>query len=181
MEYYDLLVTGEAKGKVTEIGFTPFNSPVRLLPPERFMDAYDPNSIILVQASNSIEVNRKIIRSPCDGIVDPIFKRANGLDYNAYTIMKDNDIALVITLFRFLGVRGIDRARLIYRARQAVKMAIKKKVRIIITSGADHVFDTRTPYQLKNFGEFLGLTPKQAERAISTAPEYLLHRKGGAK
>ncbi len=177
MRYYDLLVSGDAREHLTSYGYSDPGIPVVVLEPSQLDKAYSPDALVFVRSSNTLEKNKKIVRAPCDGIVDPIYPRANVLDYNALTTARDNDITLVFTLSRFLSVKGIERAKLIARARLLIRMALKKGVRILLASGAEHPFDLRTPYQLESFGVLLGLSWKKAEWSITKTPEYLIRRK----
>ncbi len=175
--YYDLLVSGEARDYLEDLGFSRLRIPVQVLGPNEADKAYSRDSLVFIRASNSLRKNKKLVSLPVDGILDPVFPRMNALDFNSLTILRDNDTAIVLSLSRFLSSTSLDRSRLLIRARLLLRMAVKKHVRVILTSGAKHPFDLRTPYQLKVFGQILGLTEKQAERAISSAPEYLISRK----
>ncbi len=176
MRFYDLLVFGEARNYVEELGFRKFDR-VSVLDPGELDKTYDRGALVFIKASNSIQKNKKLVKLPIDGILDPVFPRMNALDYNSFTVLRDNDTPIVFSLSRFMKARGIERARLIERARMMVKMAVRKHVRVVITSGAVHPFDLRTPIQLVSFGEMLGLNHAQSERAISSSPEYLIRRK----
>ncbi|GEM_PF-3064220 len=177
MKYYDILAVGEARQTVKEFGFSKFDKDVVVLSPEETDSAYRRDELVFVTASNSLDKNKKIVRLPIDGIVDPFFPRASPFDKAMLTVARDNDLVIVITLSKFLSTRGIDRARLIVKARRLIALAHKERVPIVISSKAEHPFELRTPFQLVNLGIELGMTAEKARWAISKVPEALRRKK----
>jgi len=121
----------------------------------------------------SLEKNQKAVRSKIDVLLDPVSQKMS-VDSAVVQIAKDNDITFGITLQQFLETRGFKRIRLIVNYRKVVAMCRKKKVRILLTTGAQEELDMRPPLQLASLGVLLGMTEQQAKWSISKVPEYLI-------
>ncbi len=176
MKYYDILVDPKFEGVIERLGYSKLGVGIQVLDSNEIDMAYARDKLVFVKSSNSLEKNRRILKSPCDGIVDPVFPRLLALDYPAMTIAKDNDCSIILTLSNLEKYTGIQRANYLSRTRLLVKMATKKRLRVILTTGASSEFQLRTPIQLISFGKVLGMTDSQAKRAIGPAVEHIRRR-----
>ncbi len=176
MRYYDLLADKSLGDVLRDLGFSDPGVDTLVVPSDEVDKAYAKDKLVFVEASNSLDKNRKILKMPCDGIVDPVFPKFIALDYPALTIAKDNNCAIVITLSKLYKYRGVQRANYLSRLRLLVRMALKKNVRIVLTTRAKTEFEVKSPLQLIAFGKALGMDDKQSKRSIGPVIEYVRGR-----
>lgn len=160
------------------MGFSEFPVGIKVVEHTDIDKAYSKEDLVFVRSSNSLDKNKKIIRLPVDGIIDPFFPKAKSFDTGMLNIARDNNIVIVITLTKFLEARGVERARLVVNGRRLVNLANKSGVSVLLTTGAMNRFQLRVPLQLISLGVILGMTPNRAKWSLSKIPESLARRKG---
>mgnify|MGYP001578923586 CR=1 FL=1 len=77
-----------------------------------------------------------------------------------------NDTAIGFALQPLLAVKGEQRAMLMGRMMQNVRLCRKYKVRMVLCSFAEDLFDLRSASDLQSFGRVLGMTPGEAKEAL---------------
>ena len=137
-------------------------------------DGFSPAKPVKYKKGGTEEDNKKIARSRVQVLLDPLDTGKMTIDTATLQVAKDNDIAVAITFRQFLVAGKFKRIRLLVAYRKLIQICLKKKNRIILATGAENDFESRSPEQLIAFGVFLGLTRPQAKWAISKAPEYVL-------
>ena len=119
------------------------------------------------------EENRKAVRSRIPLLLDPMDSGKMTIDTASLQVAKDNDVTIGISFRQFLVAGRFKRIRLLVAYRKLIRLCLKKKNRVLLTSGAKSEMELRTPEQLIAFGVFLGLTRQQAKWSITKVPEYL--------
>jgi len=104
----------------------------------------------------------------------PFFECLKNFTEATANLAVEGDTAIEIWFKQFLDVRGIKRARLIAEARRVAKIALKKGVKIIIDSGAENIFEMRSPRELGALGYLLDIPEKQIELTVSENPLNIL-------
>ncbi len=125
----------------------------------------------------SEEANRKAVRSRTQVLLDPLDSGKMTIDTASLQVAKDNDVTIGITFRQFLVASKFKRIRLIVAYRKLIQICLRKKNRILLSSGAENEWELRSPEQLIAFGVFLGLTRQQAKWSITKVPEYLEAKK----
>lgn len=170
MSYYDLLAkTVKAREVAEQLGFKTY--PFVDLQPNELDRAYDPEKVVFVRGG-TLEQNKKIVRSPCDIILDAL-----NVDSSIVQVALDNDVTFGISLHQFLYSKRLKRIKLIKAYRRLIKLYVDMGARILLVSGATNNFEARPPMQLASLGVFLGLTKQQAKWSISKVPEYIISKK----
>lgn len=123
------------------------------------------------------ETNKKAVRSRIQVLLDPLDSGKMTIDTATLQIAKDNDVTMGISFRQFLIASRFKRIRLLVAYRKLIQLCLRKKNRILLTSGAENETELRSPEQLIAFGVFLGLTRNQAKWSISKVPEYLEGKK----
>ncbi|MFC2174618.1 RNase P subunit p30 family protein [archaeon] len=137
-------------------------------------EGFSPAKPVKFKKGGSEEDNKKIARSRTQVLLDPLDSGKMTIDTATLQVAKDNDIAVAITFRQFLVAGKFKRIRLIVAYRKLIQICLKKKNRVILSTGAENDHELRSPEQLIAFGVFLGLTRQQAKWAISKAPEYVM-------
>ncbi|MCD6414390.1 MAG: hypothetical protein J7L23_02055 [Candidatus Diapherotrites archaeon] len=172
MVYYDLLAkTMKAREVAEELGFKTY--PFVELQPEELDRAYDSTKVVFVRGG-TLEQNKKIVRSPCDVILD-----ATSVDSAVVQVAIDNNVTFGISLHQFLYSKKLRRAKLIGFYTRLVKLYNNMGANIVLVSGATNNFEARPPEQLASLGMLLGQTKRQAKWSISKVPESIISRKKG--
>ena len=115
-------------------------------------------------AKQIVRTKGKILLNPPHGTIDTAVLQ----------VAKDNDITIALSLRQFLEASRYKRAKMATWYRKLMKLALKKRCRILLVTDAKDWQQVRTPLQLASLGSYLGMTPQQAKWSISQVPEYLL-------
>jgi len=118
----------------------------------------------------SLSNNRKIIDNP---YID-ILTRPYPIDDTLAKLANRNGKAFEICVREIIESRGYTRSRTIQSLNRTVSLARKRKVDVVITSGATEPMERMTPRELVAFGSVLGMDYPEAKGAISTVPRSLL-------
>ncbi|MDP7282662.1 MAG: RNase P subunit p30 family protein [Candidatus Undinarchaeales archaeon] len=88
-----------------------------------------------------------------------------------------NNVALEINLKDILQVYGMKRAILISKINFNLKLARKYKTPLVITTGAESIYDMRSPKQIMIFMEAIGFKHDEAKKAIFTTPKKIVEKR----
>jgi len=91
-------------------------------------------------------------------------------------IMNKFNISLMFTFKELREAIGLDRAKVWGRMKYELWLCNKKKVPVIICSGAESPKDLVPARSLLALGELLGLRPEQAKKALNYVHEKILNR-----
>ncbi len=96
------------------------------------------------------------------------------VDQSAARECAKNNIALEINLKDLISVYGIKRANLISKIRFNLSLARKYKVPLILTTGADSIYDMRNQRQIIALAECIGFKHEEAKKALIDTPKRII-------
>jgi ribonuclease P/MRP protein subunit RPP1 len=89
----------------------------------------------------------------------------------------DNSIAIGFNLGLLIRQKGDARVRELKNMRIILKHARKYKLKMILTSDSDSVYDLRSPREMVALSSLFGMTQTEAIDSMSATPESILRRK----
>jgi RNase P/RNase MRP subunit p30 len=121
---------------------------------------------VIFSQGGEIKANRIGVRDTrIDFLLDPVLI-GRGMDPQVVNVAKENDVGFAFSLSSLLSCSGMRRAALIGRIMDTIKIAVHKKVKIMIGSFASSTYHLRTPYDLSQLFSILGLTYQQARAGM---------------
>jgi len=102
------------------------------------------------------------------------------LDYVTVKMAKEKDVAIEISLSKFLNSEGLRRLRLIEETMDLIRIIKKFDAPFVLTSGASRFYEMRPRRQILEFFEFLDADVGRAEHWIErlirryTDPSYIM-------
>jgi len=118
--------------------------------------------------------NVNILLSPEKGVrKDSLHYRNSGLNQVTCKLAKKNKIAIGFNFNDILITQGKERAMILGRMMQNVKLCRKYKLRMLIASFAKDKWQMRSKNDLISFGIVLGMHPKEAQKALQTVNKIL--------
>jgi RNase P/RNase MRP subunit p30 len=129
---------------------------------------------IVFAYGDDLASNRKIIENP---LVD-VLSRPYPIDDTLAKMANRNGVFFEICVREIISSRGYSRSRMIQSLTRTISLARKRKVGMVITSGARERMEIVTPRESVAFGTLVGMEFPEAKAAISTMPREILHRGG---
>ena len=108
---------------------------------------------------------------------DFLHHRNSGLNHILCALAKKNKIAIAFSFNEVLKSKGVERAKIIGRMTQNVRLCRKYGVEMIIASFATNKYEMRALTDLKNFGTVIGMNPGEIKRAFTVVNEILKRKK----
>ncbi len=102
------------------------------------------------------------------------------LDYVTVKMAKEKDVAIEISLSKFLNSEGLKRLRLIEETIDLIRIINKFDAPFVLTSGAFRFYELRPKRQILEFFKFLGANADRAEYWLErlirryTDPRYIM-------
>jgi len=109
--------------------------------------------IVGVLSSENSVIREAISRKKVDVLLDSV---QNKIDYIALKMAGEKDVAVEISVSKFLGVRGTRRVRLFEQLKDLIEMATKLSTPLLISSGASSFLEMRGIRQIGDFFRFFG-------------------------
>jgi ribonuclease P/MRP protein subunit RPP1 len=109
--------------------------------------------IVGVLSSETSVIREAISRKKVDILLD---SPENKIDYIALKMAGEKDVAVELSLSKFLGSRGAKRMRIFEHVRDVVEMAGKLSTPLLLSSGASNFFEMRSSRQIRDFFSFFG-------------------------
>lgn len=97
---------------------------------------------------------------------DYAHQRGSGLNQVMCTLAQKNEIVIGFSLASILSAQGSQRAQLIGRIMQNIRLCRKYKVRVIIGSFARDPWQMRSPHDTQSFFVELGMHPAEVKNAM---------------
>lgn len=97
---------------------------------------------------------------------DFMHQRASGLNHVMAKLAYRNDISIAFNFNSILNSEKKQRAELIGRISQNIKLCRKYKTKTIIASFAKTPYEMRSPYDLISFFSNIGMHPKEAKDSL---------------
>ena len=133
--------------------------------------------IVVGSKNNRIAVEMKnidILLSPEKGVrKDSLHYRQSGMNQVLCKLAKKNKITIGFNFNDILTSKGIERAMIIGRMMQNVKLCRKYKLRIVIGSFAMNKWQMRYKADLISFGIVLGMHPLEAQNSLQIVDQLL--------
>ena len=104
---------------------------------------------------------------------DHLHWRSSGVDETMIKLAKKHSIAIGFRFDLILQVDGVQRAQLLGRIMQTIRLCHKYNVRMVLCSFATDVYGLRNASDLQGLGRLLGMTPLEAKQAISFTRKHL--------
>lgn len=131
-------------------------------------------------------LNREILSSKnIDILVSPeknrkedfLHHRNSGLNHILCVLAKKNKIAIAFSFNEILMSNGVERAKIIGRMAQNIRLCRKYKVEMIIASFATNKYEMRSLSDLKSFGAVIGMNSNEIKRSFNVVNEILKRKK----
>jgi ribonuclease P/MRP protein subunit RPP1 len=103
------------------------------------------------------------------------YKKA-GIDNPTAAFMKERGIALGLDFSRISESQGRSLALTLGRIRQNVRIALKYKIPVVLTSGAREMNGLRTPVDLAQLDRMLGIPQHIGSKIVSEYPETIVKK-----
>lgn len=99
------------------------------------------------------------------GKKDRLRQRDSGLNHVLCALARDNNVAIGFNFSDVLNAENL--AEVLGRMMQNVRLCRKYKVRMVLASFAKNPWEMRYARDLMAFGQVLGMTPKEAKKALN--------------
>ena len=136
------------------------------------------SSCISVLGGN-LKVNRNCLENiQVDVLSKPYFKRYDsGLNHILAREAKDNNVAIELVFNDILKSYLVPRSKILANFRDIYKLHRKYEFPLILSSGAQSIFDIRTVMDFKAVFKQTGLTDLEVEKSFETAADILEFKK----
>ena len=135
-------------------------------------------ALVTVHGGND-KINRAAVEDPkVDIVAHPSGEKGEGvLNHVLVRYAAENGVAIDFNMDALIHSRRGDRARIISKMRDNVKLVRKYQAPMIITSHAHSVYDLRAPREMIALASLFGMTEEEAERALSDTPACILAKR----
>ena len=122
-----------------------------------------------------MKVNRNCLENiQVDVLSKPYFKRYDsGLNHILAREAKDNNVAIELVFNDILKSYLVPRSKILANFRDIYKLHRKYEFPLILSSGAQSIFDIRTVMDFKAVFKQTGLTDLEVEKSFETAADIL--------
>ena len=118
------------------------------------------NRIVAVYSDNLSVCKEAVMRKKVDILADGLNRK---LDYATIMLASEKDVAIELSLLKFLITRGIRRMKLFEELKDEIRIINKFDTPFIISSGATDLYGIRTKKQIEVFFKFFGADIKKAK------------------
>ena len=134
---------------------------------------------LLAVHGGDTKINRAALEDPrVDVLAHPCGEKGDGeLNHVLVRYAAENGIAIDFNLNAILHTRRGDRARILAKMRENVKLVRKYKAPGIITSNAHSLYDLKAPREMIAVASLFGMRKEEAVHALSDIPEGILAKK----
>ncbi|MHC1635302.1 MAG: ribonuclease P protein component 3 [Candidatus Methanospirareceae archaeon] len=132
--------------------------------------------IVAVHGGNE-DINRVAVRNPKVDILAHPLEGEGNLDHTLVRYASENNVAIEFNINMIIQSKRSNRARILSKMRQNLKLVRKYKAKMIITSNAHSIYDMRAPREMIALSSLFGMTREEAIKALSEVPEGIIKRK----
>lgn len=145
----------------------------------KFRDAAD----IIAVFGGDIDINRCAVESPkVDILTHPELKRKDsGMDHVMMKLAAENQVAIELNFREYLYSYRKIRTYILSHMRQNVMLSLKFGASVIVTSGAESIWDMRAGRELASLAYLSGLDRESAVGSVSDAPANIVRKNEGVK
>ncbi len=135
-------------------------------------------ALVAVHGGNE-KINRAAVENPkVDILAHPSGEKGEGgLNHVLVRYAADNGVAIDFNMNALIHNRRGDRARIIGKMRENLKLVRKFNAPAILTSHARSVYDLRAPREMIALASLFGMTKEEATRALSDTPAGILEKR----
>lgn len=140
----------------------------------RFRDVVD----LLAVSGGELEINRSAVESPkVDLLIHPELKRKDsGMDYVMMKLASENKVAIELNFREYLHSYRRIRSYVLAHMSHNVMLAQKYRAHVVVTSGAESIWDMRAGRELASLAYMTGLDREKAVWAVSEVPGGMVRR-----
>ena len=107
-----------------------------------------------------------IVDSELNSYKDNLNFRNSGLNQVICRLASKNNVSICFNFNSVLRSNSLNRAKILGRMMQNIKLCRKYKVKMILSSLAANEYELRSKDALKSFGIIIGMNPKEAKDAV---------------
>jgi len=108
---------------------------------------------------------------------DFLHHRNSGLNHILCKLANKNKIAIGFSFNEVLKSKNVDRAKILGRMRQNIKLCRKYKVNMIIASFANDKYEMRSLNDLKSFSRVIGMSSLETKKIFTLVSDILKRKK----
>jgi ribonuclease P/MRP protein subunit RPP1 len=125
------------------------------------------------------KINRAAVESPkVDVLTHPYSEKGEGaLSYVLVRFAAENGVAIDFNMNALIQSRHGERARILSKMREQLKLVRKYRAPMILTSHAHSIYDLRAPRELIALAALFGMTREEATRALSETPQGVVEKR----
>ncbi len=137
------------------------------------------NQELILKEGGSEDQNRKFVSNKqINVLMDPELKslgdkvhyRVSGLNQVLAKLAKTNDVAIGFGFSFVLNANGVERARILGRMRQNVKICSKVGTKMVVCSYANNLKEMRGAKDLLAFARLIGMSGDESKNALNWKP-----------
>lgn len=135
-------------------------------------------SLLAVHGGNA-KINRAALEdSRVDILAHPCGEKGEGeLNHVLVRYAAENGVAIDFNLNAIIQSRRGDRARILLKMRENLKLVRKYKAPMILTSNARSIYDLRAPREMIALASLFGMRKEEATSALSDIPKGVIEKK----
>lgn len=135
-------------------------------------------SLLAVHGGNA-KINRAALEdSRVDILAHPCGEKGEGeLNHVLVRYAAENGVAIDFNLNAIIQSRRGDRARILLKMRENLKLVRKYKAPMILTSNARSIYDLRAPREMIALAALFGMRKEEATSALSDIPKGVIEKK----
>lgn len=107
----------------------------------------------------------------------PLDNKACSLDYVVAKFAADRGIALEFDLGAIIRYRGGKRVLAMIELKHRLMLARKFNLNLVLTTGAQSIYDIRSPHDLISLSYLVGMTKEEAINGMTKFPNDILYKK----
>ena len=146
---------------------------------KRKIKRYWGNVALVAVHGGDDKINRAAVENPkVDILAHPCGEKGeSGLNHVLVRYAADNGVAIDFNMNALIRSRRGDRARVIGKMRDNLKLVRKYNAPMILTSHAHSIYDLRAPRELIALATLFGMTKEEATSALCDIPVGLLEKR----
>ena len=143
---------------------------------KRKLKRYWGNVALVAVHGGDDKINRAAVENPkVDILAHPCGEKGeSGLNHVLVRYAAENGVAIDFSMNALIQSRRGDRARLIGKMRENLKLVRKYNAPMILTSHAHSIYDLRAPREMIALASLFGMTKEEATSALCDVPAGIL-------
>lgn len=146
---------------------------------KRKIKRYRGNVTLVAVHGGDDKINRAAVENPkVDILAHPCGEKGeSSLNHVLVRFAADNGVAIDFNMNALIRSRRGDRARVIGKMRDNLKLVRKYNAPMILTSHAHAIYDLRAPRELIALATLFGMTKEEATSALCDTPQGILEKR----